>query len=65
MSNTTVLNAMWFQTTCPACGHVYQWHREGRNRCTKCRADYGYLITTAELHAGLDKIIQKFNQGLR
>jgi len=50
------LNAMWFQTTCPACGHVYQWHREGINKCTLCGADYGYLLTLEEISQKLIRI---------
>lgn len=62
MSNTIILNAMWCQTICPTCGHTYQWHREGRNRCTECQADYGYLVTIAEINEGFDRTIKKLQE---
>lgn len=45
MSNTRRIDAEWFETTCPECKHVYLWHVDDHNKCTKCGADYGKLIT--------------------
>lgn len=45
VNNTRKLNAMWMETDCPECGVTYQWHRECRNRCTSCGADYGHMVT--------------------
>jgi len=50
LSNVRKLDAEWLETDCPLCGHVYLWHVEERNQCTKCDADYGPLITDLAAH---------------
>jgi uncharacterized protein (DUF983 family) len=44
------LDTEWFETTCPLCGHTYLWHCEDLNQCTRCGADYGYLITDLDAY---------------